>query len=242
MVDNQIQHIQIDNTPLGLLILVNGKPIPSLGWDGESLVTTAEVMEEFGADVVPLLDKLFPLIRNIGLGAIIRFPAASGAEIIAYAVTDDQSAETSMAQEMINGFVAALPTFDLVISYADDGSWSVAGMDEDEWAQYAPIVGGILDGLAGSVKPVSAAGVSEVSLATNEKGVYVSLNGKVLPHITWEDGRVGNVLDLAAQSGLLDSVIGDDPATQVMVLGMVDDLLPAVQQLELSLTLQFPAQ
>ena len=61
MVNSQIQHIQIDNTPEGLLILINGKPIPSLGWDGESLVATAEVMEEFGADVVPLLDKILPL-------------------------------------------------------------------------------------------------------------------------------------------------------------------------------------
>ena len=107
-----------------------------------------------------------------------------------------------MAQQMITDVVAALPAFDLVISYADDGSWSVAGMSEEEWAQYAPMVGGILDSLAGSVEPVSAAGVNEVGLATNEKGVFLSLNGKTLPHITWEDGRVGN----AIRSGGADRV------------------------------------
>src|SRR3954470_16242388 len=32
LTDSNIQHIQIDNSPNGLLILVNGEPIPSVKW------------------------------------------------------------------------------------------------------------------------------------------------------------------------------------------------------------------
>ena len=45
MTDAGIQHVQISNSPNGLLILVNGQPIPSIKWDGEILTTTAEAAE-----------------------------------------------------------------------------------------------------------------------------------------------------------------------------------------------------
>ena len=87
-----IQHIQIDNTPDGLLVLVNGKPIPSLAWDGESLVTTAEVVEQVGGPSVALLDKLLPLIGKMGLGVIVRAPVPEGADRLPLVNMDSESA------------------------------------------------------------------------------------------------------------------------------------------------------
>ena len=40
MTESNIQHLQIDNSPNGLLILVNGEPNPSVRWDGQILSQT----------------------------------------------------------------------------------------------------------------------------------------------------------------------------------------------------------
>ena len=43
----------------------------------------------------------------------------------------------------------------------------------------------------------------------HQRGRFLHLlNGKNLPYVTWADGRINNVLDLALQSGMLDAALG----------------------------------
>ena len=49
-----VQHIHIDNTPKGIMILVNGEPIPSLGWDGKSLTSTGSALKMLSPAVPPM--------------------------------------------------------------------------------------------------------------------------------------------------------------------------------------------
>lgn len=239
LIANNIQHFQIDNTQDGLLILVNGKPIPSLAWDGESLVATAEVLDTLSPGGIALLDKVLPLILNVGVGVILRIPVAEGTEILPYVVTDDETAERFMAaqQEFLDA-VGTPPTFQLVVTYADDGSWSIAGISEEEWTQLAPMLGGALDPLSEAVLGASEAGIDELGIATNEKGIFLSINGKTLPYITWEDGRINHVLDLVLESGMLPGV-ASDPNT-AMIIEMVESLLPAILASDVNLIIRLP--
>ncbi|MCC6455286.1 MAG: hypothetical protein IT328_10115 [Caldilineaceae bacterium] len=234
-----IQHIQIDNTAEGLLILVNGQAIPSLAWDGEKLVATAEVLDTFGAGVA-LLDRVLPLLTNLGVGVIIRFPLAAGEEPLPLVSLDDEAATRSMAaQQEFLAAVGTPPTFQLTVEYAADGTWTVADLASAEWSQLVPGVMEMLTLTPGTVQSMSAAGISEIGLATNSDGIFISINGKTLPYITWADGRVNHLLTLAEQTGLLSQVIGDSP-DMAALLDTVEGLLPAVQASDVSLRVTFP--
>jgi hypothetical protein len=236
---SNIQHIQVDNTAEGLLILVNGKPIPSLAWDGEKLVATAEVLDTLGAGVA-LLDKVLPLVTNMGIGVIIRFPVASGTDTMPMVAIDDEiAAQSRAAQEQFLAAVGTPPTFQLTVQYAPDGTWTVADLAQSQWSQLLPIPWESLNLSPDLVSQVSAAGIGEIGLATNSDGIFISINGKTLPYITWADGRVNQLLALAQETGLLSQVLGADPNMQA-IMDTVTSLLPAVQASNVSLRVTFP--
>ena len=58
-----IQHVQVDNLPTGLTLIVNGEAIPSFAWDGKSLGELTTTLGKFGP-VSPALEKLLPLQRR----------------------------------------------------------------------------------------------------------------------------------------------------------------------------------
>jgi hypothetical protein len=230
-----IQHIQVANSADGLLILINGKPIPSLAWDGEKLVATAEVLQSLGGGVA-LLDKILPLIRNLGLGAIIRFPVAVGAESVPLVDLDAEAAEAARAvQQEFLAAVGAPPTFQIGVQYAEDGTWTVADMTQEEWSQLAPVPLDQLNLPPTAIQALRAAGIKQLSLYTNPDGIFIAINGQELPYITWAEGRVENVLALIEAAGLL----GADP-NMAVVMDTVKQLLPAVQASNVRLNVGFP--
>lgn len=230
-----IQHIQIDNTADGLLILVNGQPMPSLAWDGEKLVATGEVLETLGGGVA-LLDKLLPMVRSLGLGVTLRFPIAQGAEALPLVVIDDQvAANARAAQQEFLDAVGTPPSFAATVVYAADGSWSVAGLSQAELAQFLPAVQNYLSLSPSLIQAASAAGIDEITISTNTDGIFIAVNGKTLPYITWADGRINHILTLVQQTGLLGE--GLDAQT---LINTVEGLLPAVQASNLTLSVDFP--
>jgi sulfur carrier protein ThiS len=234
-----IQHVQIANTPEGILILVNGQAIPSLAWDGEKLVATAEVLEQVGPTVA-LLDKVLPLVRNLGIGVTIRVPVAQGTEVLPLTVTDDAVAQEAIAaQDEFLRAVGTPPTFQLVITYADDGTWTLGDMTQAEWSTIAPIPWEQLNLPPQAIQAASAAGIDEIGLTTNADGIFISINGKTLPYITWADGRINHVLNLALEAGLLDGLMGANPNMATLV-ETVESLLPAVQASNVNIRVVFP--
>jgi hypothetical protein len=232
---SNIQHIQVANTADGLVLLVNGVAVPSLAWDGEKLVATGEVLQSMGAGVA-LLDKLLPLLQNLGIGITIRFPVAEGATTIPMEVTDDETAQRAMAlqQEFLDA-VGTPPTFQVTVNYAEDGTWSMGDLTQAEWGQVSQLPVESLNLPPSLIQSAMAAGINELSLYTNPDGIFIAINGKTLPYISWADGRVNNVLDLLEQTGLLSA----DPNMQVAV-ETIESLLPAVQASDVRLNVNFP--
>jgi hypothetical protein len=231
-----IQHIQIDNTPEGLAILVNGKAIPSLAWDGERLVSTAEALGQIGPGVA-LLDKVLPLLTNLGIGVILRLPVAAGAEEIPYMAADDGSAEAAArAQADFLATVGEPPVIDLTVTFAEDGSWSVGGLNG---AALEAMLGPTIESIKSQVLTLRARGISNLSIASNPDGVFISINGKDLPYLAWGEGRVGNLIHLAADAGLLDDVL---PAGSDVdgIVQQVESLLPQIQSTNFNIVLDLP--
>jgi hypothetical protein len=234
-----IQHIQIDNTPEGLLILVNGQAIPSLAWDGEKLIATAEVLENMGAGVA-LLDRVLPLVTNIGIGVIMRFPVAAGEEALPLvAPASDVAAAAMAAQQEFLESVQIPPVFHLTIAYAADGTWQIADLGQADLSALLPGVTDMLNLTPAGVQSITGMGINELELATNTDGIFISINGQTLPYLTWADGRVNHLLTLARDTGLLDTLTGGSP-DMVALVDYIESLLPSLQATDFRLRVTFP--
>lgn len=236
-----IQHIQLDNAPDGLLILVNGEPVPSLVWDESSLIATAELMDLLGYGIQSL-DAVLPLVRTAGIGVIIRFPAAADAELISTVVMGDESVSQSVSavQEEFEATVGEAAQIQIQVSYAESGEWHVANMDATQWSQVIPAPWEDLNMSPALMAEIVDAGIEEFSFSTNREGLFVSVNGKTLPHIGWSQGELQHLLNLAAEPGVLDYVAGIDGESLAAMGPLIEQWLPIIQLANTKLTVDFP--
>ena len=245
MLDSNIQHVQISNSPEGVILLANGKSIPSLKWDGEMLQHTAQTIDLAGVDIGPgaaVLEKLLPVVTRLGVGAILRFPIAENATAIPLQGGEMERTVVA-AQQAQEAFLAAVdspPTITIPIYYDAQGSWRVGDLTHAEWINLTGMP--VFDSLRlrpEAVEQLMRQGISELTLATDVDGIHVSINGKSLPYIGWADGELSNALTLAEQTGLWETLAGQNPNVGE-VLTMVETLLPVVQATEITVTAHFP--
>jgi hypothetical protein len=240
MSQGNIQHLQVNNRTDGLLMLVNGEPIPSVAWDGQSLQTTASTLQAFGV-AIPMLEKVLPLVQRLGIGVIVRFPVAAGAEIVPLYVEGDSSAAMAAqaAQQEFLGAVGAPPKINLPVMYDADGSFEVGGLTDAEWTALTGVPWYALRMDPAMLQNLGAMGVQSLALHTDAEGIHIMLNGNALPTLTWGDGQLVHLLNVADAMGLWNMVApGMDLGS---VLATVYDLLPVVQTTDFALSVQFPA-
>lgn len=234
-----IQHVQVNNTADGLLVLVNGEPIPSLAWDEGSLVATAGALESLGI-MVPVLDKVLPLVQQLGIGAILRFPVQAGTDIIPYAVMGDGSA-AEMARAAQEEFLAAVgspPKINLPIVYQADGSYSVGDLSDSEWTALTGVPWSALRLDPNAIAGLTASGITSLSVETDQDGIHVDINGNRLPTLGWGNGEVQHVLNLAAQMGIWDAYLPGVAMDDMMAT--VGALLPVVQTTNATIAIYLP--
>jgi len=235
-----IQHVQVDNLPSGLTLIINGEAIPSFAWDGKSLSEATVTLGKFTA-VSPALEKLLPLITNLGIGVIARFPVAQGKEAIPTYITGDAStaAKASKAQKAFMDNVGKAPKINVPIFYNADGSFRIADLSGAEFTtltgmplnlQLPPAV---LDNF-------KQKGISDITLSTNANGLHLSINGNVLPYISWDNGKLNHVLDLAGQMGLWNT-LADRGMNPGDISTMLDKVLPMVTSTDFDIHLIMPS-
>ena len=74
---------------------------------------------------------------------------------------------------------------------------------------------------------------------TKDASLELSINGKSLPYISWNNGELQHTLQLARQLGLLDQMMGANPNMDQLT-STIDQFLPIVQAAELNLVVNFP--
>lgn len=235
-----IQHLVLDNTPSGLDILVNGRPIPSLSFNSAILASTGDLFSSLGIPL-PDLNKLLPLIANFGAGVTVRFPVAAGADVIP--VINSGAAELAAeAQAMTDEFLAQVgqaPRFEFVVDYNADGTYTAAGLTGEQWAAATGMPLNALNLRTEFLAQADAAGVNTIRFWTTTSGLHISVNDKELPGLSLGGGRLISLFDLVLESGMLDSMLGNDPSVRTM-LESARSLLPIVQTAELNVTVNLP--
>ena len=229
-----IQHIQVSNTPGGLLLLVNGRSIPSISYDGDSLAALPALIDSI-APVGDMADLLVELVDQIGIGVIARFPVGPGMEEIPLFVEGDSSAamDAQAAQEEFLAAVGTPPRINLPVFYNADGSFSIGDLSLDELnAMTGDSLGALEMGL-GALTMVRDQGISQLGISTNMDGITITIDGDTLPTLDWSDGKASNLIEVVSQIPMLEMVgLGS-------MMPMVHKFLPLVQSAEIDLTLHF---
>lgn len=231
-----VQHAQLVNANNGLLILVNGEPIPSLAWDGESLSITAGILEQFGVES-PLLGQILPLLGQLGIGVTLHFPVAEGVEAIPLVVEGDASmaaAAVAARDDFLDSVGGTGAQLQLHAAYDEEGNISIAGLDSETLSE----IGLNLESLQqtpSNLEMFEEMGIDALRLATDADGIFITINDMTLPHISWANGELNHALNLAANMGL----IGGDSDPEA-VLAVVNQWLPAIQASEITFTIDFP--
>ena len=230
-----VQNLQVNNQADGLDIMVNGLEMPSLAWDENSLTALADVAALAGQEI-PALEQVLPLLTNLGVAAAVRIPAADGAEEAPLIADSSAAADVQAAQDAFLGEVGDPPLINVPIFYAEDGTWSLAGMSQEEWGA---LTGQPLDALElppELIAGLAESGISQATIATSPDGVQISLGDTTLPTLSWSDGKLNNLLAVVIGSGgLSDS--GVDPE---VITGLIDQLLPIIQSTDLQIHAFFP--
>lgn len=234
-----IQHAQIDNSVDGLIILVNGEPIPSIVWDEESLSRLAEFINRTPFAMDPLVEFL-PIIRTVGVGVILRFPVAADAALIPMVVAGDAS-KASQVQQLQDAFINEVDNpaqVQIIVDYAEDGHWTVAGMDATQWTQViAAVPWEDLNLSSTIIEGAARADLQTLALATNVDGIFVSINGNTLPYLTWNQGELQHLLQLANRLDLLQRA-GINSADSLLTF--LEEWLPILQLANTRITVNFP--
>ncbi len=237
-----IQHLQVNNAPDGVFLMVNGRQIPSLVWDGGSLVATSEAIEAMGLGV-PALNKVLPLVRSFGIGLVLRFPVAEGAELIPLTglPESEEAIRARVAQEQMTIFLPNLPAIDLPIVYHADGSFTLADLTDTEWSALTLVPFWAFRLPPDVIANLSEAGISVITLQTNKEGIHIGVNDIALPYLSWGSGEVQNILAIVKESGLLETVEVLFPGGGFYeVFGLVESMLPLIQMTDVNITIYLP--
>ena len=233
---SNIQHIQVSNTPDGLLLLVNGRSIPSISYQGDSLSVLPGTLSTFGM-AIPMADLLFALVDQLGIGVIARFPVALGMDEIPLYVEGDSSAAMAakVAQEEFLAAVGTPPRINLPIFYEANGDVMIGDLSIAEMNMMTDFALAPLAMTLGQLGMARMLGISELGISTNVDGITISIDGKALPTLDWSDGKASNLIELITSIPVLDMAM---PGMGSM-LPMINQILPLVQATEFDLTLHF---
>lgn len=226
-----IQHLELRHTGDGLAVIVNGMPLPHIAWGDESFKAIGDLLYVLGPQIgvdgeamQKLLTQLAPIVERLGLSVAIKFPAAADAPEVPFA-TDDVALA---APEVVEAPPSAVAKFE--VKYDDQGVPSIMGISARD---IAALTGNNQLALAMSPEVIQRAqdsNIQSLQVSTTPAGLEVYINGVATPKIVWDQGMLGNAIDLWAQ--LNPAAAGYAP--------MIKQLAPFLTNTSLSILLHFP--
>ena len=199
--------------------------------------------------------------RTPRLRALLKgFAALSVFGVILTACGTDVSGGSGVKQsiENLERVLAAsplnLPSIPIDVD-ADGRIAKVAGFDSEVVDQYwervagTPLIGRVRyfandEGGRSYVDWFIDSNIQHITVATRKDGLYLLVNGEPLPHLSWDDDSLSNMVDLLRDFSEDGDPAGED-AFQLMSdtqFAAVGDLLPLMRTLNIRLDFRFPVK
>jgi hypothetical protein len=220
MTDANVQHVEMRQVGDAMLVLVNGKPLPHIGWTDSSLQEAMDVAGALNVKNADLYKRLLPLVRRLGLDLVMRFPRQPGAAEIPLG-NPDQTVQLSPSSDPASAIVK------FEVKYDENGAPSIMGIGGQDLAGMG-IKG------AGNLSPATLSNLQQhniqnIELRVKSDGVHVYKNGNPLPTLAWDDALLKNLTDFYAQTN------PNDPNLPFMQL-----LLPWMSKADVDILVHFP--
>ena len=225
-----LQHVEVLHKHDGIFIFANNDPLPHIAWDSGALTATSQLAGDSGfldPRVAKVVTMLVPFIQRIGVDIAVRFPVASGAEVIplaepgeAMAALAAQAEESSIAKVRVR------------VHYDNDGVPSVLSVSTKDLEEALGMSMRQMQLAPGYIQLMKNANIQHIMVRTTTQGVLIFVNGKPLPHIAWSDAHLKNGAHLFDQ-------LYDTPEYQLS-REAVDMMLPVLNNIDGEVTLLFP--
>ncbi len=224
MTNANVQHIEIQYGAGGVLLFVNGKPLPHLAWSDESFGNLATTVEVFTGQApwTGMLKAFLPFVRRTGIGIVLMFPKQEGAAAIPVR-------EPGALPEIAPSESAPSLIFRAELAYDNDGVPSILGISTRDLAQ---ITGAPLNAVElppALIQQMKALNIQHVELRSRSDGIWIFVNGMELPHLAWNETLLTDTASLYAQL---------NPGSPLIEL--VNFLLPSLAQADVDLLVRFP--
>ena len=222
-----LQHIEMRQTGSGLLIFVNGKPLPHVGWSDASLQKAGDLagMLNLGRDdLVSTVRRVAPIVRRLGLDLVLRFPRQAASSEIAMA----SFAEAPRAAQPITTTASPSLIVKFEVKYNPDGVpgiLGVSGKDLEALGLKTTIPN--LD--ASTIQNLQTRNIQSVEVRGKTEGLYLYINNEPLPNLVWDGASLQNVAELYGQL---------EPGSSLIEL--MRQVLPLVQSADIGVLVHFP--
>ncbi len=226
------QHVELAFNGNGMFIYGNGKQLPHVAFNEESVANLADVAGTVGKDFllpeyqgyIPLVQRFLPLARRLGLNLVIRFPY-QGTEVPLRDPNAPMAANAAKPSD-------AAAQVRIVVNYDDQGVPSVAGIsvkDLEALTGY-DIYGLKLD--PGFVQMLTSKGIQHISMRSEPGGLALQVNDKALPSLMCDADCLKNSSDLIST---LNTYEGMGQVNQ-----LVSKFGPELKSINAELALRFP--
>lgn len=190
MTQANIQHIELRQTGAGLAILVNGMPMPHVGFTDASIAQMS--------DLAPLLmmqgeviKKFAPIVSRLGVSIAVKFPLQAGEAEIPFASDEVATAAAAPSGDPASAVVK------FEIKYSANGVPAILGISAQDLASM-----GIAAPLALApdyIALLQANNIQNLELRSKADGLWVYVNGIPLPNIVWDKKMVANAVEVGQQ-------------------------------------------
>jgi len=181
-----IQKLEIRPGYNGILLYANGKALPYISWDADSVVTLQDVVR--GLPNVPtmginqttanLIATALPWLRQIGLGAAIN---------VAGAATPDMAwhGETKVQTEDVPPTIGPIQLGG--IGFDPEGNLNIGGLPGSALGLNGPLLP------PATLSLLSSLGMENVQVKTTANGIQLSMNGRPLPGIAYDSQSLARI-------------------------------------------------
>ncbi len=187
-----VQHVEVRQVGDAAVFLVNGKPLPHIGWSDASLQQAAALGQALGYQNMDVYGKLLPIVRRLGLDLVVRFPRKDGASEIP--LGDPNQVIKAQASTALPSAIAHFE-----VKYSKDGVPGIMDVTAADLARLG-VNAPQLTLSPEFVQRLQANNIQTLELRGKSDGFYAYVNGNLLPNVVWDDTLLKNVTDLYVQA------------------------------------------
>jgi hypothetical protein len=254
LTDAGVQNMFVNLTPAGVSMYANGNPMLSLAWTPASLASLGNVLGAMPDPTMQQVQGLVPLLSNMSLGIVMRFPhegeelplvaevEADPQGILAEATRNAPAALQAVLPEnmqgmagLLGGLLAGLPP--LTITFDANGAGTLTGLAPFIASQIPP---GAIAMPADTLTQLQDLGITQLQIKNSPEGLDIAVNGEALPSLRWDRNEMKTMRDIGVNAGGLQALANLDQGT-LDTLKTVFDAMPILQAAKLDVTINIPS-